>query len=136
MTVVAVVRIKGNVGIDPDVEKTLQSLNLRKAFTAALFQQSETIEGMLHKAQRYLTWGKPNKETIFTLLKRSGSFSGDLATLSEKLEKGEEVLQTPVYVQLRPPKKGFKGSVKRAYKSKGEYGDRADDINELIRRMV
>ncbi|MCS6784445.1 MAG: uL30 family ribosomal protein [Candidatus Caldarchaeum sp.] len=132
----AVVRIKGNVGIDPEVEKTLQSLRLGKAFTAALFEQSETVEGMLHKAQRYLTWGKPNKQTIFTLLKRSGSFSGDLATLSEKLEKGEEALEMPVYVQLRPPRKGFKRSIKRAYKSNGEYGDRGDDINELIRRMV
>ncbi|MEM4220530.1 MAG: uL30 family ribosomal protein, partial [Candidatus Caldarchaeum sp.] len=100
MPVVAVVRIKGNVGIDPDVKKTLESLKLEKAFTAALFNHSQSLEGMLKKAQRYLTWGKPNKQTIFTLLKRSGYAGDDLVSFAEKLERDEEKLLHPVYVNL------------------------------------
>lgn len=136
MTVVAVVRIKGSVGIDPDIEKTLQSLRLDKAFTAALYNQSDSLEGMLKKAQRYLTWGKPNKQTIFTFLKKSGINVEDLNRFSAKLHEGEEKLPHPIFVSLHPPKKGFKRSVKRAYNSKGEYGDRGEGINELIRKMV
>lgn len=136
MTLVLVVRIKGNVGIDPDIEKTLESLELKKANSAALFPHSPSLEGMLKKAQRYLTWGKPNKFSIYTLLKKAGFKADDLMSYSERLEKGEESLPNAVHVVLHPPKKGFKRSVKRAYKSMGEYGNREEAINELIRRMV
>jgi large subunit ribosomal protein L30 len=36
---------------------------------------------------------------------------------------------------MHPPKKGFKTSVKRPYKSKGELGYRGEKINELAVRM-
>ncbi|MEM0336824.1 MAG: uL30 family ribosomal protein [Candidatus Caldarchaeum sp.] len=136
MAVVAVIRIKGHVGIRPDIKKTLESLKLDKAFKAALFNESDVLYGMLKKAQRYLTWGTPNKQTILTLLKKAGVGGEDVETLAEKLAKGEEKLSTPVYVSLHPPSQGFKNTVKRSYRYKGEYGDRGEAINDLIRRMV
>ncbi|BAJ50340.1 large subunit ribosomal protein L30 [Candidatus Caldarchaeum subterraneum] len=136
MALVAVIRIKGHVGIKPEIKKTLESLKLDKAFKAALFNESDTLNGMLKKAQRYLTWGRPNKHTILTLLKKAGVGGEDVETFAEKLEKGEEKLSQPVYVSLHPPSQGFKNTVKRSYKYKGEYGDRGEAINELIRRMV
>jgi large subunit ribosomal protein L30 len=136
MAIVAVVRIKGHVGTAPDVRKTLESLKLDEAFKAALFNETDTLVGMLKKAQRYLTWGNPNKQTILTLLKKAGIDGENLETLAEKLAKGEEKLSTPVYVSLHPPSQGFKNTVKRSYRYKGEYGDRGEAINDLIRRMV
>lgn len=136
MALVAVIRIKGHVGIKPEIKKTLESLKLDKAFKAALFNESDTLNGMLKKAQRYLTWGRPNKHTILTLLKKAGVGGEDVETFAEKLEKGEEKLSQPVYVSLHPPSQGFKNTVKRSYRYKGEYGDRGEAINELIRRMV
>lgn len=132
---VVVVRLKGNVGMDPDAKKTIESLRLSKAFTAGLYAFTPSLEGMLKKVQRYLTWGKPNKQTIFTFLKRAAYVSNDIEKLSEQLEKGEAQLPEPLFVHLRPPRKGFSRSVKRAFKSGGEYGDRGEAINELLRRM-
>jgi large subunit ribosomal protein L30 len=40
----------------------------------------------------------------------------------------------PVF-RLHPPKKGFKGTIKRSYKSGGVTGYRGEDINNLIKRM-
>ncbi|MCS7129495.1 MAG: uL30 family ribosomal protein [Candidatus Caldarchaeum sp.] len=132
-----VLRIKGSVGIDPDIEKTLESLKLDKAFSAGLYPLTPSLEGMLRKAQRYLTWGRPNSKTIYTFLKEAGYNAEDaLEKFAEKLEKGESSLDRPVLLKLRPPSKGFKRSVKRAFKSGGEYGDRGDEINELFRRMT
>ncbi|MCS6769940.1 MAG: uL30 family ribosomal protein [Candidatus Caldarchaeum sp.] len=134
--VVMVLRIKGRVGIDPDVEKTLESLKLDKAFAAGLYPLTPSLEGMLRKAQRYLTWGRPNSKTIYTFLKEAGYVAEDALKFAEKLEKGESSLDSPVLLNLRPPSKGFKRSVKRAFKSGGEYGDRGDEINDLFRRMT
>ena len=41
----------------------------------------------------------------------------------------------PVF-KLHPPKKGFKGKIKRAYGAGGELGYRGEKINELIKRMI
>ncbi|MEM2237014.1 MAG: uL30 family ribosomal protein [Candidatus Caldarchaeum sp.] len=134
--VVVAVRLKGSVGMDPDTRKTIESLKLSKAFTAGLYPLSPSVEGMLKKAQRYLTWGKPNKQTIFTFLIRAGYVSEDAEKLSEALERGEASLPKPLLIRLRPPRKGFRNSVKRSFKSGGEYGDRGEDINELLRKML
>ncbi len=133
---VVVLRIKGNIGMHPDIKKTLESLKLRKVFTAALYPLTPELEGMLKKVQRYVTWGKPNRETIFTFLKRSKYVAEEgLERLADALEKGEEELSRPLFINLRPPSKGFKNSLKKDFKSGGEYGDRGEKINDLIRRM-
>jgi large subunit ribosomal protein L30 len=36
---------------------------------------------------------------------------------------------------MHPPKKGFKRTVKRPYRDRGELGYRGEAINELIKRM-
>jgi len=41
----------------------------------------------------------------------------------------------PVF-RLHPPRKGFKGSIKKSYRAGGEAGYRGEAINDLIRRMV
>ena len=41
----------------------------------------------------------------------------------------------PVF-RLHPPKKGFKGKIKRSYASGGEAGYRGEAINDLLKRMV
>jgi large subunit ribosomal protein L30 len=54
----------------------------------------------------------------------------------EAILRGEKALARNVIIRLRPPKKGFKRSVKRAYRSGGEYGDRGEEINLLMRKMI
>lgn len=131
---VLAVRVKGSVGMAPDVKKTLETLGLRKAFTAGLYVETPSLVGMLKKASRYITWGRPNKHTLQAIFKKAG-LQLDEAYL-DMLVKGEKALERSVTVQLRPPSKSFKRSVKRAYRSGGECGERGEEINSLVERMV
>jgi len=131
--VIIAVRIKGSIGMDPDVRKTLESLRLLKAYSAGLYPDNPHILGMLKKASRYLTWGRPSKQTLITFFKRAGLPADEQHV--ETLLKTEKALDRAVIIHLRPPKKGFKRSIKRAYRSGGEYGDRGGEIDLLLRRM-
>jgi large subunit ribosomal protein L30 len=134
MGVILAVRIKGSVGMDPDVRKTLESLKLEKAYMAGLFPDNPSIIGMLKKVSRYLTWGRPSKQTLAAFFSKAGMPADDQHV--EAILRGEKSLDRTVIIRLRPPKKGFKRSVKRAYRSGGEYGDRGEEINLLMRKML
>lgn len=134
MGVILAIRIKGLIGMDPDVRKTLESLGLEKTYTAGLLQDNPSILGMLKKVSRYLTWGRPSKQTLATFFSKAGLPADDQHV--EAVLRGEKTLDRAVFIRLHPPKKGFKRSVKRAYRSGGEYGDRGEEINLLIRKML
>ncbi|MDJ0269379.1 MAG: 50S ribosomal protein L30 [Aigarchaeota archaeon] len=152
------VRLRGHIGLHPDVKKTLELLNLKGANHATIIPDDEAHRGMLRKVEPYITWGEPNKDTILALLKKmevkgDGRLSDEVAEklglrsleeLAERLvqQDGETLLKklkrqnAKPYARLHPPRKGFKYSIKRPYKDKGEHGYRGQAINELIRRMV
>ncbi len=159
MSLLVAVRLKGHIGLHPDVRKTLQMLNLKRTNYAVIIPDTPSTRGMLRKVAPYITWGTPNKQTLVTLLKRM-EIKGDGRLSDEALEKtgigvktveelAEQMLSNPSklkelkekldlrpYARLHPPRKGFKHSIKRPYKDKGEWGDRGEAINELIRRMA
>ncbi|RLI23172.1 50S ribosomal protein L30, partial [Candidatus Bathyarchaeota archaeon] len=41
----------------------------------------------------------------------------------------------PVF-RLHPPRKGFKGKIKKSFKAGGASGYRGEAINELLERMI
>jgi large subunit ribosomal protein L30 len=110
---------------------------------------------MLQKARNQLTWGEVSKENIELLLRKRGRLVGDqtltkeyveeigYASLSDLVEAIYELKVQydqlpkikPVF-RLRPPKKGFKGKIKRSYAAGGVTGYRGAAINELIERMA
>ena len=102
-----------------------------------------------------MTWGEVSQENIELLLKKRGRLVGDkkltddyakdlgynsLDALAEAIFKVDVDFSSipevkPVF-RLRPPKKGFKGKVKRSFAAGGELGYRGDAINDLLKRMV
>ena len=58
----------------------------------------------------------------------------NLAWLRDEVEKKGKEIVKPVY-RLEPPKKGY-SSIKKPFKLGGALGNRADKINELIKRMI
>jgi len=110
---------------------------------------------MLRRAQSIITWGEVSKETITLLLRKRGRLVGNkkftdeyakkigydsLDAVAEALYNLEVELKDlpgvkPVF-RLHPPRKGFKGSVKKSYSAGGETGYRGEAINDLIRRMT
>jgi len=152
---IVAVRIRGNVGLRPEVKKTLGLMHLPKRNHSTIIINTPSQIGMLQKVKDYITWGEATPETIHLLLRERGKIVGgedltdDYAT--EKLKYGSlrafadaiaasgvEFWKTPgvkPVFRLHPPKGGFRKSVKKPYPN-GELGFRGKDINGLIEKMV
>jgi large subunit ribosomal protein L30 len=149
------VRIRGLSDISQEVKDTLRMLRLTRNCHATLLDNRPAYNGMLHKSKDCLTWGEVSQENVALLLKKRGKLVGDknltdeytkelgynsLDELAEAIFKvGIEFSSLPEVkplFRLRPPKKGFKGKVKKSYAAGGELGYRGDAINDLLKRMV
>ena len=149
------VRIRGMSDISQEIKDTMSMLRLTRNCHATLVDDRPAYKGMLRKSKDYLTWGEVSQENIVLLLKKRGRLVGDkrlteeyakelgyksLDDLAEavfkmKVECSSLPKVKPVF-RLRPPKKGFKGKVKRSYAAGGALGYRGDAINDLLKRMV
>ena len=150
-----VIRIRGGVKASAEELETLQMLNLKRANHATIVPKTPSYEGMLRKVAHYLTWGEPSLKTLKRLLRRveldgGGRLDeealrrlglGSLEELAEKLYRGKVTLSrlkgkgVKPYIRLHPPRKGFKGTIKKHFKEGGEHGYRGEAINELAVRM-
>ena len=151
----AVVRIRGMGEASPDVEKTLEMLHLTRNCHITLVDDRSSFQGMLQKARHFVTWGEAAKETVLALLERRGKLAGDkkldaayaqrvgyktLTDLADAVYKLEADFQRlpdikPVF-RAHPPKKGYKGKIKKSYNVGGVTGYRGDAINKLVERMI
>jgi large subunit ribosomal protein L30 len=149
------VRIRGISDISQEVRDTLTMLRLTRNCHATLLDDRPSYLGMLKKTKDYLTWGEVSQENIALLLKKRGRLLGDKkltddyakelgykslddladAMFKMKVEWDSLPKVKPVF-RLHPPKKGYKGKVKRSYAAGGELGYRGDAINDLVKRMV
>ena len=149
------VRVRGVSDISQEIKDTLNMLRLTRNCHATLIDDRPPYLGMLHKVQNCVTWGEISKENVALLLKKRGRLIGDkkltdeyaqelgyksLDTLAEAMFKVEVEYSSlpkvkPVF-RLHPPKKGFKGKVKRSYAAGGVTGYRGEAINNLIKRMA
>jgi len=147
--------VRGTSDTPQEIKDTLKMLHLTRNCNATLIDDRPSHIGMLHKAQNHVTWGEISKENMALLLKERGRLVGDkklteeyaqevgykslddLAEAAYKLKVDYNRLPKvkPVF-RLHPPKKGFKGKVKRSYAAGGVTGYRGEAINDLIKRMV
>lgn len=160
--VYAIIRIRGTVGVPYDVEYTLKLLRLVRKYHCSLYPASPQINGMLDVVKDWITWGEIDYPTLVELLRKRGRVIGNkpltndfikerlgtklgidtLENLAKAILNGKILFNTleeygikPVF-RLHPPKKGFKGNIKRPYKDGGELGYRGPAINELLMRMI
>lgn len=152
---IAVVRLRGTVGVPRDVESTLRMLRLHKTNHATLVEDAPSYKGMLSKVAGYVTYGEINKETLALLLKKRGRLRGGKPLTDEYVRKmgfdgfdglAEALLEGKVKLKdlpglklvfkLHPPSGGFKRSLKKPIGTNGELGYRGSKINELLRKMM
>lgn len=155
---IVAIRIRGTSGVPEDIEYTLNSLRLSKKYNATIFENKPEIKGMLIKAKDMITWGEANEKAIELLLTKRGKLINGKKLndefIKEKLgipsikDLAKAIVNSEIPLKklwelginkvfrLHPPKGGFKGSIKRQYKNKGELGYRGEAINKLIERMV
>ena len=112
----AVVRIRGMVGVRGDVEDTLTMLKLRKSHTAVLIDETKftNVPGMLEKVKDIVTYGPVSEATA--------------AKLSAKMKDG--------VAHLAPPRGGFeRKGIKQSYVAGGALGKR-DSMDKLLEAML
>lgn len=146
---IAVIRIRGRVGVRKEIEDTMKMLRLHRKHHCTLWKINDSVKGMLQKVKDYVTWGEISEDMLKKLLEKRGRKIGDKRVSKEEVEKVfEEILKSdkqpskvltqlglkPVF-RLSPPSKGFKKSIKQHY-PKGELGYRGEAINELLERMI
>ncbi|MFP3984829.1 MAG: 50S ribosomal protein L30 [Candidatus Bathyarchaeia archaeon] len=150
-----VIRVRGVGDASPDVEKTLEALRLNRNCHITLVDNRPSILGMLKKVRNFVTWGEITKENILLLLKKRGKLVGNkkldeeyakkvgyktLEDLADAVHKVEVEFQRlpdikPVF-RAHPPKKGYKGKIKKSYAAGGVTGHRGEAINKLLENMV
>jgi large subunit ribosomal protein L30 len=148
------IRIRGGVNASVRVADTLRMLRMDKNNTSTLLDDRPEYLGMLQRAKDYITWGEPTAETVRLVLEKRGRAEGNAPIDSKVLEVlgyssvdelASEIMSGETefhklegvkpFFRLHPPKKGFKRSVKRPYRNRGELGYRGESINELAKRM-
>lgn len=151
----AVVRVRGLSDISQEIKDTLRMLRLTRNCHATLIDNRPAYLGMLRKAQNCVTWGEISKENVALLLKERGRLIGDKKLTDEYAQeigyKSLDDLAEAVYklkveynrlpkvkavFRFHPPKKGYKGKVKRSYAAGGVTGYRGETINDLLKRMM
>ncbi len=152
---VAVIRVRSSIGLRQEAKDTLAMLSLSRVNHAVVLDKRPTYLGMFQRAKDAITWGEIDAPTLSRLIRKRGRLIGDKpitdsyvskhskyktiddyakALVSQK-EKALALPKMKKFFRLRPPSKGFRGSLKRTIQQKGELGYRGEDINALLKRM-
>lgn len=156
MTRIAVVQVRGAIGMKKRIKDTLNLLRLYKKNSCSILAATPSFVGMLDAVRDYVTWGEIDKETFKILLEKRGKLPGnkmitedyikkatnlDLNQFSEQfVENKKELKDIPglkSFFRLKPPVHGFeRQGIKKPYSMGGALGYRKDKINDLIKRMI
>lgn len=81
----AVIRLRGKVGLDKKKEDTLNLLGLKRKNSCVLIPEGRSRLGMAEKVRDYVTYGEVSEEMIERLAKkRTGSTKGSFRLGSPK----------------------------------------------------
>ncbi|MAG47809.1 50S ribosomal protein L30 [archaeon] len=156
MTKVAVIRIKGKIGLKRGIKDALNILRLYNKHTCVIIDNTENYIGMLKKVKDYVTWGEIDGSTFKLLISQRGRIAGKIRLTEEyakdKLKfniddfikdffsgkkKFKDIPGFKPFFKLKPPTKGFeRGGIKKPFSLGGVLGYRKEKINDLIQRML
>ena len=114
---IAIIRIKGLVGLNKDIVETFNRLKLRKKYSCIVIEEPTKEQlGMMKKVKNFIAYGKLNEDTYKKLVEVRGG-------------------KTKNFFRLHPPRKGIE-SKKHFGVGKGVLGNNQGKINDLIERML
>ncbi len=151
---IAIIRIRGSTGIKPAAEKTADLLNLNRINHMVLFNENDSINGMLKRVKDYVTWGELDRETLTLILKNRmllkgrkkltddyisnlgyksfEDFADALLNNKTKLKNAGDLISV---IRLNPPRGGYE-AIQKPFHEKGSSGYRGEKINNLIKKMI
>jgi 60S ribosomal protein uL30 len=157
-----VIRTRGINGLHPRVRKILQLLRLRQINNGVFVKLNKATIHMLRIVEPYVAWGYPNMKSIHDLVFKRGfaKIKGqripivDNKIVEEKLGRrniiciadliheiatvGPSFRQATNFLwpfKLNTPTGGWNKKTVH-YVEGGDYGNREDKINDLLRRMI
>lgn len=114
---IAAIRVRGDVDVRQKASRTLDDLSLKTRNQCVVYEDNESVRGMLKVAKDYVAFGEISEETLEKLSDRKG----------KDLESGDKV-------KLSPPSGGFKDTKKQVGQG-GTLGHR-EDMDQLVQKMV
>jgi large subunit ribosomal protein L30 len=154
--VVLAIRVRGQVGVRPQIEDTMKKLRLGRLHQARVLKLTPSIQGMITKSKDYITWGEVDVEVVERLIEKRGRLTGNkrvsdadikanstfktIKAFAKALTTGEASTNDvqglkPVF-RLSPPKKGYNGKRTLSVGMGGITGYRGTGINELALKMI
>ncbi len=133
---VAIVRVRGKIGVRRTINETLERLNVPRVNSAALLFGTSSNLGMIKKCNDFVTFGEIDGKTLEKLLLKkaeSKPSKEDLDKLVLGEKKAKELVKLPI--RLKPPKHGWEDT-KLSYSNGGSVGYRGEAINALLNRMI
>lgn len=127
MNKIAVIRIRGLIGIKKEIRDTLDMLKLHKKHSCVILEATPSIIGMIKKVSSYVTWGEIEDQTLKSLKEKR----------AEKIKDKEGKEKEKPFFRLHPPRGGFeRKGIKKPFSVGGSLGYRGEKINELIKKMI
>ena len=153
---IAVIRVRGDVGLNPNVRRALDILRLYKKNYCVILPNTDSAMGSVKRVKDFVTFGELNKETFIKLIQARAKIAGD-KLLTENFLKDQTKLDIKAFAdafydfkielkqinglkqffRLHPPIGGFeRAGIKHSYAEGGALGYRGKYINKLIERMI
>jgi len=161
---VLVIRLRGIIGVDPKPKKIMQLFRLRQIHNASFVRLNGATRRMLRLIEPYVTYGVPTRSTIEKLIYKRGfgKLNKQRIPISENdvIEAGlgglgirccadlmhEIITVGPHFKEannflwpfkMSSPRGGYSKKTKLLhYMEGGESGDRGEEINKLVKRML
>ncbi len=152
------VRIRGAPGMRGKIRDTLEMLRMHRVNHGVLIWANHSYKGMLIKCKDYIAYGEIDEKTLIRLLRVRGRVEGNerltedhiknltnfksFRELAKALLNGEIqyrenfIIKIKPLFRLHPPRKGYKGTIKKHFHEGGTLGDTGSYINELIYKMI
>ena len=156
MNRIAIIQVRGGIGMKNTVKDTLNLLRLHKKNSCSIVNAIPSFLGMINLIKDFVTWGELDKETFKLLIEKRGRLPGNQQLTEEYLrqtanltfdqfaeqfiDNKKEMKDIPglkTFFRLKPPVHGYeKKGVKNPFSMGGALGYRKEKINDLIKRMV
>lgn len=116
---IAVIRIRGQVGLNADVKETLNRLRLMKKYACVVFENPNEIQmGMIKSVRNFISFGEISKDTYKKIVDNRG-------------QKDSEGNLKPFF-RMHPPRGGAKTKL---HYPKGILGENKE-MDKLLEKML
>jgi|TARA_Y100000310_G_scaffold344324_1_gene456445 large subunit ribosomal protein L30 len=156
MNKIAIIRIAGKQGLNEEIKRTFNLLNLFKKYNCVVVPYTPQYLGMMKKVKDFITWGEIDEPTFKLLLEKRGKVVGNVQLTEEYLKnktklsfadfskefmenkkKLKDIEGIKPSFRLHPPVGGFeRKGTKKPFSLGGVLGYRKEKINELIQKMI